>query len=152
MFKSESEIKDIMKDVTILEDEGDEDNDTLGDDTELEEPSEIVKEYDDNELFRPQEENEKDNKKMQRKYDATKDALWIRQFMKNGNYGLMDPLGDGNCLFYTIRDAYKSMGKRITVEQLRNKLSDNVTAEQYNNYKEQFDMFNKEINLSLIHI
>ena len=148
LFKSESEIKDIMKDVTILEDEGDEDNDTLGDDTELEEPSEIVKEYDDNELFRPQEENEKDNKKMQRKYDATNDALWIRQFMKNGNYGLMDPLGDGNCLFYTIRDAYKSMGKRITVEQLRNKLSDNVTAEQYNNYKEQFDMFNKEINIS----
>ena len=59
--------------------------------------------------------------------------------------GLMDPLGDGNCLFYTIRDAYKG-GKRITVEQPRNKLSDNITAEQYNNYKEQFDMFNKEIS------
>ena len=68
LFKSESEKRNGMK--QLLEDEGDEDNDTLGDDTELEVSGEIMKEYDDNDLFRPQEEDEKSNKKIQRKYDT----------------------------------------------------------------------------------
>ena len=145
LFKTESEIKELVSEITLLEDEGEEDNDKLEED-DLGEPFEIRKEYDDNELFRPQDENQKMDKKIQKKYDLTNENdLWIRTFMRNGNYGLIDPLGDGNCLFYTIRDAYKSLGKRITVEQLRNKLSDNITSEQYNNYKEQFDMYNDEI-------
>lgn len=69
------------------------------------------------------------------------DTLWIEEFMSNNNYGLQDNEGDGDCLFAVIRDGLKSIGKKISVEELRARLANEATQEIFLNYKNQYDMF-----------
>lgn len=68
-------------------------------------------------------------------------GTWIENFMHNNQYGIVDNEGDGDCFFAVIRDAFESIGKNTTVGKLRKALSEEVTEELYNNYKEQYLMF-----------
>jgi predicted NAD-dependent protein-ADP-ribosyltransferase YbiA (DUF1768 family) len=107
--------------------------------------SEILKETDD---------TEKDDVEMHRKameasveerssYKEKKRDQWIKKFMKSSKYKLLDNEGGGDCLFATIRDAYKGT-KNITVAQLREVLSKHATQKVFNDFKEQYDMYNTE--------
>ena len=64
--------------------------------------------------------------------------------MKSSKYNLIDNEGKGDCLFAVIRDAYKGT-KDITVEQLREIVSDNATQPVFDNFKERYDLFANEI-------
>jgi len=75
---------------------------------------------------------------------------WVEKFMKNENYGIVDNESGGDCLFATIRDAYSSIGKTVTVEDLRSIASNAATEEVFHNFKEQYDMYDTEVkNLSM---
>ena len=82
------------------------------------------------------------------KYHESRDDTWIQKFMRNKNYTITDNEGRGDCFFATIRDAFHTIGQDTTVDKLRSKVSDNIKAEMYNNYKERYDMFFREINES----
>jgi len=92
------------------------------------------------------EETSKMAKDARQKYHETSDDNWVQKFMKNKNYSLTDNEGGGDCFFATIRDAFQTIGQDTTVNKLRSKVSDDIKEEFYNDYKERYDMFTKEIN------
>lgn len=83
---------------------------------------------------------------IRQKYHESADDLWIHKFMQNKNYDIIDNEGAGDCFFATIRDAFHSIGQDTTINKLRNKVSNEIKQEFYNDYKERFDMFTREIN------
>ena len=77
---------------------------------------------------------------------------WVQRYFKNNNYGLEDVEKNGNCLFAVIRDAFKTISKDYTVEDLRNMLAKEVTEDIFRNYKstysaifEDFDKLEEEL-------
>ena len=64
--------------------------------------------------------------------------------MQNNNYKIENVDGRGSCFFYVIRNAFKSIGVNATVDKLRQFLSDNVTQEQFDNYRTMYDMYMAE--------
>ena len=76
-------------------------------------------------------------------YKAKKRDAWIKKFMRSSKYKLLDNEGGGDCLFATIRDAYKGT-KNITVAQLREEVAKHATQKVFDDFKEQYDMYNAE--------
>jgi predicted NAD-dependent protein-ADP-ribosyltransferase YbiA (DUF1768 family) len=70
---------------------------------------------------------------------------WVEKFMKNENYGIKDNEANGDCLFAALRDAYAGVGKKVSVDQLRTIVSNAATDEVFRNFKEQYDMYDKEV-------
>lgn len=69
---------------------------------------------------------------------------WIQKYMKNPNYEIIENEGQGDCFFASVRDAFSSIGQQTTVSKLRKRLSDEVTQEIYENYKELYDMYHNK--------
>ena len=91
------------------------------------------------------EESTKMAKDVREKYHESSGDNWVQKFMKNKHYSITDNEGGGDCFFATIRDAFQSIGQDTTVHKLRSKVSDDITREFYDDYKERYDMFAREI-------
>lgn len=77
-------------------------------------------------------------------------TTWIEKFMKNNNYSISKTSPDGNCFFYVIRDAFESIGKKTTVEKLRNIFSESIDEQTYMQYKEKYNMFKESYDQDTI--
>lgn len=91
------------------------------------------------------EETMNDAKDIVEKYHESSNDTWIEKFMKNKNYMIENNEGGGDCLFATIRDSFSSIAQQTNVNKLRKKLSEEVTQNVYENYKEQYDMYSASI-------
>ena len=78
-------------------------------------------------------ETSKDAEKIRKQFRRS--TNWVQKYFKNENFSLEDNEGGGDCLFAVIRDAYKSIGKDISVAQLRRILAREATEEVFNTYK-----------------
>ena len=147
--------KDDDEDEEELEDLDDDDDDDDEDENEevkkgLKNPPPVLVELqieDDDDDFLRKGEEEKDDKKERKAYKkpGKTESQWIEHFMHNNNYGIKDNPGHGDCFFYTIRDAYKSIGMDASVSKTRDILTEKVDDAVFNNYKERFDLFNNEL-------
>ena len=90
-------------------------------------------------------ENSKQATDIREKYHEKSDDIWIQKYMKNKNYSITDNEGNGECLFATIRDAFHSVGQDTTVDKLRKKIADDAKQENFNVYRQNYDMYSKEI-------
>jgi predicted NAD-dependent protein-ADP-ribosyltransferase YbiA (DUF1768 family) len=108
-----------------------------------------------NEILKEKDDDEKDDltahkasmesaMKERGEYKLKKRDEWIKKFMKSSKYKMLDNEAGGDCLFATIRDAYKG-NKSITVNQLREIVAKNATQKVFNDFKEQYDMYNGEM-------
>ena len=136
---------DIEDDIDDIDDNLDDDKD---DDREKKSPSRLLVELDiedneDDDDFLQVGETEKQDKKEAKKYKKAEfgESQWIQQFLQNNNYKIENVKGDGSCFFYVIRNAFKSIGINATVDKLRQFLSDNVTQDQFDNYRTRYDMY-----------
>jgi len=75
------------------------------------------------------------------KYVEQSADTWVQKYMKNKNYYLVDNEGKGDCLFATIREAYKTIGQETTVDKLRKKVADQADMQVFKNYRERYSMF-----------
>ena len=91
------------------------------------------------------EETQKAAKDIKEKYHESPKDAWIEKFMKNKNYYIQDNEGGGECLFATIRDAFSSIAQQTSTNKLRKKLAEQATNQIFENYKEQFDMYNASL-------
>jgi predicted NAD-dependent protein-ADP-ribosyltransferase YbiA (DUF1768 family) len=91
------------------------------------------------------EESQKQAKDNREKYHESSNDTWINKFMKNKNFSIQDNEGGGDCLFATIRDAFSSIAQQTSVSKLRKKLSEEATQKLYDEYKEQYDMYNASL-------
>lgn len=85
------------------------------------------------------EETKEDAKEIKSNYKEKNSDKWIRKFMKNDNYSIVDNEGDGDCFFAVIRDAFKSIGQVTTIKDLRKKLSQKATEEKYDIFKKLYE-------------
>ena len=119
--------------------------DSLSVEQESEEMDSVLKDItkDDDDLDEPDETITEDIEQ-RKKYKARTTHTWIQKFMRNTHYSLIDNEGKGDCLFATIRDAFKGI-KDITVADLRKMVSNTADQQVFDTYKEQFDMYVKLI-------
>ena len=85
------------------------------------------------------EETKEEAKEIKSNYKEKNSDKWIRKFMKNKNYSIVDNEGDGDCFFAVIRDAFKSIGQITTIKDLRKKLSQKATEDKYDVFKRLYE-------------
>ena len=99
------------------------------------EESEEEEESDEEEDEEEEEEEEEDEEdESDEEYDE-----WIKQYMKSNFYEILDNEGGGDCLFASIRDGLKTIGRDITIGEMRKILSQQVTEELFSNWKLLYD-------------
>jgi len=76
-----------------------------------------------------------DAKRERGEFEPGPRASWVQRFLSNGNYGIVDNEGAGECLFATIRDGMKTIGQNVTVEGLRAILVDHADKDVFDNYR-----------------
>lgn len=78
-------------------------------------------------------------------FDDNKSEFWIQRFMKNNSYEIKDNEGGGDCFFSAIRDGLSTIGKTVTVVELRNRISNAATPELYEQYRVIYKQIEEEV-------
>jgi predicted NAD-dependent protein-ADP-ribosyltransferase YbiA (DUF1768 family) len=92
------------------------------------------------------EETEEISKEIRDQFKENEAITWVQKFLKNKNYSLKDNEGDGDCFFYTIRDAFVGLGHETSVAKLREILVANATEEKFHYYKELYTEYSQTAN------
>lgn len=145
------------EDYTMLDDDDDDifkiNKNELVSSKKDEEKEEVVKEDDTFESIEStnkallQEETERDVDNEKKNYKSSDKNSWIEEFTKNNHFGIVDNEGGGDCLFAVIRDAFRDVGKKTSVDKLRRILYNEAKEEYYDSYKNLFLMVDSELKL-----
>lgn len=79
-----------------------------------------------------------DSDKYKSEYTENPSNTWIEKFTKNNNYKIIDNEGGGECFFAVIRDAFKQIGKIITVDKIRALISKNASEDIFSLYRTMY--------------
>ena len=98
------------------------------------EDQEDEEEEDEEEEDEEEEDEEEDEESETEYYDE-----WIKEYMKSNFYEILDNEGGGDCLFASIRDGLKTIGRDITIGEMRKIIAEQVTEELFLNWKLLYD-------------
>lgn len=147
-YVTEEYIKKTLQNVKLIQDLEDEiDGDTETEDKKKNFDTDLDRlddDDDDDQLM----ERERDVKKIERNYRHNTSDIWLNIHLKNDKFKIKNNEGGGDCLFATIRDSFNSVGTTASVSFLREKLASNVTDAMFDSYKENYDMYNKQLEES----
>jgi predicted NAD-dependent protein-ADP-ribosyltransferase YbiA (DUF1768 family) len=80
---------------------------------------------------------------------SQKKSKWIKEFMANDKYDIIDTKYDGNCFFSMIQFALEENGQEASIEEMREILVENANEELFQNYKTLYDNYvSAEANLT----
>lgn len=96
------------------------------------------------------EETEHTAREIRQKYHVNDSDTWIQKYMKNVHYDIKDVESNGDCFFATIREAFQSIGQVTTVSKLRQRLSETITQDLFDEYKELYNSTHSEIKTNKI--
>lgn len=85
-------------------------------------------------------------------YKNVSSNSWIQKFMSNNNFGLIDNEGAGDCLFATIRDGLLKIGKKLSVEEMREMLAKEANEQLFQGYKTNYEMALSEVTATKIEL
>lgn len=85
------------------------------------------------------EEEEEEEQEEGIKYDKSKSDNWVQVYFRNNNFDIVDNEGGGDCLFACIRDGLETIGKSMTVPEMRNRLSKEATPDLYQTYRNIYE-------------
>lgn len=91
------------------------------------------------------EENESLARSLRAQYRKSPLDNWMQRFMSNGEYSLIDNEGGGDCLFITLREAFKTIGQETQVSKLRRRIASEINESMFLAYKEKYEMFAQAI-------
>jgi len=77
------------------------------------------------------EETEVTANKLTEEYRESAKNNWMEKRMKNNNYRIREIVGDGDCYFTSIKNAFAEIGRKTTVDKLRAILSNEITDELF---------------------
>ena len=99
-----------------------------------------------------EEETKHDSDRIKIEYKESSVNNWIQKFLRNNHYDILENEGQGDCFFAAIRDAFKQIGQKTTVEKMRTLLAAQITDSVYQEHRVLYDNFEtekKEIEKSL---
>ncbi len=88
---------------------------------------------------------EKQQDKKEEDENIPDNGLWIQKFMKDSRYDIIDTVTNGDCFFDALKIALQQKEDKITVEKLRQMVSDEVNDEIFENYKINYNMIMESI-------
>lgn len=88
----------------------------------------------------PEETKEEDDR-VKGEYREGAGTTWIEKYMENNNYGIGITATNGDCLFDAIRLAYEEIGHITTIDKLRAKAAEEVTQDNYDQYRTMYVNF-----------
>lgn len=140
-FVTKEYIKDLTKNSKTIDSVNDDKLEKLGQKIKT---SIYIEEDDDDD--HKEEETKKTHLEIKNKYVEKNHPIWIRSFMHSDLYDIKDNAGGGDCLFAVIRDAFKTVKRKILIKDLRELVSNNVTKKQFETYKDFYDQFKNGIS------
>jgi hypothetical protein len=81
------------------------------------------------------EETEEDANAIKSGFKPSSRNNWLQNFMENTKYEIHDVETNGDCFFAVVRDAFAQIGKKTTVQQLRQILVEEITDEIFQQYR-----------------
>jgi predicted NAD-dependent protein-ADP-ribosyltransferase YbiA (DUF1768 family) len=142
--ESEEDVKKVKTPKKVKDgDDGDDDYEEYGEELEDEQYEQALDESDKEKL-----DDKKLFEKEQDDFIVTKDTKWVEKYFKNNNFDRINNEGGGECLFAVIRDALETIGKKMTIKEMRIKLSQEANEEIFQNYKEKYDMFKSALDVT----
>ena len=88
---------------------------------------------------------EEESKIEKESYDETSVNFWIQKFMENMNYDIETVLGNGDCFFTVLKEAFKGIPMDVKVDELRNILVDHMDDKTYDERITRYNMFSGEM-------
>ena len=148
-------LKKLLKNKTLIQDYGDDENTDEQKNTddiksisnnifqELKIEDDDDKDYDDLE-------NKTKDKQIRNEWIQSPDHQPINLFLKNSYFDILPNPGNGDCLFCTITQAFKTIGINLNINNMRKKLADTITTEQFDTYKELYSNFNNNYKTEVL--
>uniref|UniRef100_A0A6C0HIE0 OTU domain-containing protein n=1 Tax=viral metagenome TaxID=1070528 RepID=A0A6C0HIE0_9ZZZZ len=92
------------------------------------------------------EEDAKDDKEIKAEFKENEKQPWIQKYMKNPNYEIVEVESNGNCFFASVREAFRSIGYKTTVDKLRSALAREMPERIFTDQLELFNVYQSNIN------
>jgi len=112
---------------------------------EIEKIELLITEFDGEYISKIDKKLQKLYKKQVKESIITENSNWVQKHYKNNKFEIIDNEGGGDCLFSTVRDSLEDININISVQTLRNLLSNSMTDINYTTYKENYNLINNEI-------
>jgi len=87
------------------------------------------------------EETKEDSRQAKDDYTTSPSDCWVAKFMRNKNYKLHEV---GGCILASIFNAFTTIGKTTTIEQMRELLANQINEEEYHDKRNAFLKYEDE--------
>lgn len=90
-------------------------------------------------------EDETDDKEIKASFQESAKQPWIQKYMKNPNYEIVEVESNGDCFFASVREAFRQIGYKTTVDKQRTALAKELPERIFADQLELFEIYQNNI-------